>query len=149
MLTLLVAFDHSANFCEIHLNAMYTGSNQVHVGTAHLVTQPGHFFEILDIHRVGYTFLPNFFLAAATKAFLAKKNPPELDLCDLSVIMCGGEANRVATFENAEQLLIALGAPRHTIKAAYGLSEVSQPYIEKGDHSLIARRLVQLASTTT
>ena len=126
---------------------MYTGSNQVHVGTAHLVTRPGHFFELLDIHRVGYTFLPNFFLAAATKAFLARRNPPALDLSNLSVIMCGGEANRTATFESAEQLLVALGAPRHTIKAAYGLSEVSQYSSKTRDQTLTIRRLVPLAST--
>ena len=119
------AFDHSANLCELHLNAMYSASNQIHVPTAELVSEPARFFHLLSLYKIGYTFLPNFFLATATRAFLAQETQPCLDLSQLSVIMTGGEANKTSTILAAETLLIAYQAPPCTIKSAYGLSEVS------------------------
>ena len=37
--------------------------------------------------------------------------------------MCGGEANRTGTLERTDNVLRKFGAPKHCIKAAYGLSE--------------------------
>jgi len=96
-LTHIPAFDHSANFCEIHLNALYTGSNQVHVSTSDLVTQPDHFFRLLSKFEIGYTFIPNFLLAAAVNEFNWRVDDAHLDFRKLRVIMCGGEANRVCS----------------------------------------------------
>lgn len=46
-----------------------------------------------------------------------------LDLSSLRTIMCGGEANRSNTLSACDEVLRRYGAPKHTIKAAYGLSE--------------------------
>ncbi|MCJ1245911.1 hypothetical protein MMC30_003115 [Trapelia coarctata] len=118
-----ISFDHSANFCEIHLSALYSASNQIHIGTRDVATEPARFFELLSKYQVGYTFCPNFFLAAATKSFLLRDEMPNLDLSALSVIMTGGEANKTSTIAAANELLVRFGAPQHTIKSAYGLSE--------------------------
>lgn len=80
-------------------------------------------------YSVAYTFAPNFFIAAAVRAFKTfsqgERGALELDFSKLHVIMCGGEANKTATLEAAEFLLTQHGAPSCSIKASYGLSEVN------------------------
>ncbi|KAF2718227.1 acetyl-CoA synthetase-like protein [Polychaeton citri CBS 116435] len=119
-----ISFDHSANFCEVHLQSMFVGTDQVHVPTAELVVEPHRFFQVLSTYKIGYTFSPNFFLASAARSFNEQQNASaNLDLSNLSTIMCGGEANRTETLEACDQVLRSFGAPKHAIKAAYGLSE--------------------------
>jgi acyl-CoA synthetase (AMP-forming)/AMP-acid ligase II/thioesterase domain-containing protein len=120
-----ISFDHSANFCEIHLQSMYAASDQVHVPTSQLVVEPHRFFQVLSTYKVGYTFAPNFFLAACTRSFLRVEGTTSVvwDLSALRTIMCGGEANRTESLAASDELLRRFGAPPHTIKAAYGLSE--------------------------
>jgi acyl-CoA synthetase (AMP-forming)/AMP-acid ligase II len=65
-----IPFDHSANFCGIHLQPMYVASNQVYVPTSQLVVEPHRFFQFLSSYKVGYTFALNFFLAACIRFFL-------------------------------------------------------------------------------
>lgn len=119
-----ISFDHSACFCEVHLQALYVAQEQVFAPTTDLVHEPWRFFQVLSTHKIGYTFSPNFFLAAAMESLLLQdKSKLELDLSELSVIMCGGEANRTTTLEAVDKVLRQYGAPANTIKAAYGLSE--------------------------
>ena len=127
---------------------MYSASNQVHVATAELVTEPSRIFDLLSSYKIGYTFLPNFFLAAATKAFLAQETPPVLDLSQLSVIMTGGEANRTSTILAADEVLIAHGARPSTVKSAYGLSEVSCIHVELHSFSAIDYYMYNFQSTS-
>ena len=56
---------------------------------------------------------------------LAKQDTASLnlDLSNLAVIMCGGEANRTKNLGAVDNVLRRYGAPKHSIKAAYGLSE--------------------------
>lgn len=121
-------FDHSAALCENHLHALYAGANQVMIPAMDFVQHPALFWKALAHHRVAYTFAPNFFIAAAVRAFKmlseSERAKLELDFSDLHVIMCGGEANKTATLGAAEAILTQYGAPRCSIKASYGLSEV-------------------------
>jgi hypothetical protein len=95
------------------------------------VQSPSRFWKVLSDHRIAYTFAPNFFIATATRAINEMDSydraQMDLDLCELSVIMCGGEANKTITLEAAEKILTYYGAPRCSIKASYGLSEVRFP----------------------
>lgn len=79
---------------------------------------------MLSEQRVGFTFAPNFFLALTVDS-LAKQHTGSLnlDLSNLAVIMCGGEANRTKNLAAVDKVLRQYGAPEHSIKAAYGLSE--------------------------
>jgi acyl-CoA synthetase (AMP-forming)/AMP-acid ligase II len=92
------------------------------------VQVPARFWKALSDHRVTYTFAPNFFIAAAVRAIndldCLKRQEMRLDFSQLRVIMCGGEANKTATLEAAESILTQYGAPKCSIKASYGLSEV-------------------------
>ncbi|KAH9878816.1 hypothetical protein J1614_002250 [Plenodomus biglobosus] len=122
-----VSFDHSAALCENHLHALYAGSNQVMIPAMDFVQSPARFWKVLSEYHIAYTFAPNFFIAAAVRA-INEMDPSEreqmkLDFSELCVIMCGGEANKVATLEAAEKILLHYGAPKCSIKASYGLSE--------------------------
>jgi acyl-CoA synthetase (AMP-forming)/AMP-acid ligase II len=124
----LLGFDHSAALCENHLHALYAGASQVMVPAIDFVQSPARFWKVLSDYRVAYTFAPNFFIAAASRA-MDEMDPYErqrinLDFSELRVIMCGGEANKTATIEAAEKVLTSYGAPRCSVKASYGLSEV-------------------------
>ena len=93
------------------------------------VQSPVRFWKALSEHRVSYTFAPNFFIAAAVRAInemdAFEREQMKLDFGELRVIMCGGEANKTSTLEAAEKVLTHYGAPKSSIKASYGLSEVS------------------------
>lgn len=120
-----ISFDHSANFCELHLNAMNVGANQYSVNSTDLVHEPHRYFELLSRFSIGYTFSPNSFLAAAGKAWKQEdRRGQKYDFSNLKVIMVGGEANRVSTLATASDILRENGASSHPVKAAYGLSEV-------------------------
>lgn len=98
------------------------------IPTIDFVQSPIRFWKVLSDYRIAYTFAPNFFIAAAARA-VDEMDPYErqcmaLDFSELRVIMCGGEANKTATIDAAEKVLTAYGAPRCSIKASYGLSEV-------------------------
>ncbi|OCL05657.1 putative non-ribosomal peptide synthase-like protein [Glonium stellatum] len=117
------SFDHSANFCELHLNAMYVGAEQVMVPASEFVQRPEKFFETLSKGKIGYSFAPNFFLSSAVEAVTAQKQQPHLDLSGLRVLMVGGEANRTNVIAAADLLVQKFSGPAHVIKSAYGLSE--------------------------
>jgi len=86
--------------------------------------EPYRFFQVLSTYKIGYTFSPNFFLAATAKSLESQGGDlDDIDISHLAVIMCGGEANRTKTLEATDKLLRRFGAPEHCIKAAYGLSE--------------------------
>nr|POF12940.1 didemethylasterriquinone d synthetase tdia [Quercus suber] len=120
-----LAFDHSASFCEVHLQAIYAAGPQVFVPASELMVEPHRFLRLLGRFQVGYTFAPNFFLAALVRSMDSQlpTSCADIDLRHLSVLMCGGEANRTGTLDKADKLLRRYGAPEFSIKAAYGLSE--------------------------
>jgi acyl-CoA synthetase (AMP-forming)/AMP-acid ligase II len=124
----LLGFDHSAALCENHLHALYAGANQVMIPAIDFVQCPVRFWTVLSDYRIAYTFAPNFFIAAAVRAINGmdpyERQQINLDFSELRVIMCGGEANKTATIDAAEKVLTSHGAPRCSVKASYGLSEV-------------------------
>ena len=111
------------------MHALYAGANQVMIPAIDFVRKPIRFWRVLSENRIAYTFAPNFFVAAATRAINEanefERKQMKLDFSDLRVIMCGGEANKTATLAAAERVLTEYGAPKCSIKASYGLSEVS------------------------
>lgn len=119
-----ISFDHSANFCELHLNAMNVGANQISVNTLDLANEPHRFYDVLSDFKIGYTFSPNSFLATASRVWRSADRRGDLyDFSNLKVVMVGGEANRVSTMEAAHDILSENGATENPVKAAYGLSE--------------------------
>lgn len=104
------------------------------MATIDLASQPAQFFHFLSRYQIGYTFIPNSVLAAATKAFSAQDYRATFNFDNLSVIMCGGEATKTSSIAAADSLLVRLGAKASTIKCVYGLSEVKRRTRRLGIH---------------
>ena len=121
-----IGFDHVANLTEIHLHAMFLHANQVHVHAPDLLVQPSMFVNLLSKHRVGYTFAPNFFLAALRKSL---QTPAGSKLCDgadlssLRAVISGGEASVVETCDAVTKLLGSYGVEGDVIRPGFGMTE--------------------------
>lgn len=62
-----IGLDHVANLTEIHLHALSLAAQQVHVLASDVLANPISFLEKIHVHKVTYTFAPNFFLAALVR----------------------------------------------------------------------------------
>ncbi|KAJ5281133.1 hypothetical protein N7478_006505 [Penicillium angulare] len=117
-----VGLDHVASLTETHLHAMSLGSNQVHVSAPEVLRDPLQFLRLIDIHKVVYTFAPNFFL---TKVYDSLKANPDFkaDLSSLKALISGGESNVVVTCDALTQELRRLGVQGEVIRPGFGMTE--------------------------
>jgi acyl-CoA synthetase (AMP-forming)/AMP-acid ligase II/thioesterase domain-containing protein len=121
-----VGIDHVANLTEIHLHAMQSAANQIHVHADDLLANPLSFLDLVDKHRVAHSFGPNFFLASLYQA-LQQVHPLEgdhrPDLSCFRALTTGGEANVVKMCNALVSLLKSYGAPESVVRPMYGLTE--------------------------
>ncbi|MCJ1310483.1 hypothetical protein MMC25_004147 [Agyrium rufum] len=121
-----IGADHVACLIEIHLHAVFLGADQVHVQAADLVPKPLLFLDLIEQHRVAYTFAPNFFLASLRRA-LDKQNESEgrlqRDLSCLHTLVTGGEANVVETCVALTKLFENCGTPSNVLCPGFGMTE--------------------------
>ena len=120
-----IGLDHVANLTEIHLHAMSLAAEQVHVQAADLLTKPLSFLELIDRHRVAYSFAPNFFLASLRRQLEQLEQPFEkpVDLSCLRALISGGEVNVVETCDTLTKLLQQHGALSSFIRPGFGMTE--------------------------
>ncbi|GLA95491.1 putative NRPS-like protein biosynthetic cluster [Aspergillus tubingensis] len=117
-----VGLDHVASLCEIHLHAMSLGADQVLIPASELLRDPIRFIQLLDSHKIAYTFAPNFFLTQVRDALAA--NPTfQADLSRLKSINSGGEANVVATIDGLTRELRRFNIQREVISPGFGMTE--------------------------
>lgn len=98
------------------------GASQVLIPASELLRDPIHFIQLLDSHKVAYTFAPNFFLTQVRDALAA--NPSlQADLSHLKSINSGGEANVVATIDGLTRELRRFNIQREVISPGFGMTE--------------------------
>lgn len=120
-----IGMDHVANLTEIHLHAMFLGADQVHVQAADLLLDPLAFVDLLSLHRVTYTFAPNFFLASLEGSYTQSEAPhtSKPNLSSLRCLISGGEANLVETSTALTKILRPFGVPANVIRPGFGMTE--------------------------
>ncbi|PYI16237.1 putative NRPS-like enzyme [Aspergillus violaceofuscus CBS 115571] len=121
-----IGLDHVANLLEIHLNAIFTASEQVQVQARDVIADPLVFLQLIERHRVSHTFAPNFFLALLRQRLAALEETdglPAIDLSSLKAIVTGGEANVVELAQTLTRQLAQLGTVDSVLYIAYGLTE--------------------------
>ena len=120
-----IGMDHVANLTEIHLHAMFLGADQVHVQAADLLLNPRAFVDLLSLHRVTFTFAPNFFLASLERSYTQSEvaHTSKPDLSSLRCLVSGGEANPVETCTALIKILRPFGVPANVIRPAFGMTE--------------------------
>ncbi|TDZ47412.1 Microperfuranone synthase [Colletotrichum trifolii] len=117
-----VGLDHVASLTEIHLHAMSLGANQVHVPASVLLRDPLQFVRLLDVHKVAYTFAPNFFLAMVRDSVAAQPSF-QADLSSLKALISGGESNPTATCVELTRELRRLGCATEVVRPGFGMTE--------------------------
>ena len=123
-----IGMDHVANLTELHLHALNLGAEQVHVQATDLLVDPVTFLRLLDKHRAGYTFAPNFFLASLRRCLddmkiSASDSLPKFDLSSLKALISGGEANVVETCDALSKYLYTYNIKTDVIRPGFGMTE--------------------------
>lgn len=117
-----IGLDHVANLTQIHLHSLSVGAEQIHIQATDLMVAPLRFLDIIQEHRVTYSFSPNFFLASLIRA-LEEQTTQNFDLSSLRVLASGGEANPVETCSTLTQLFKRYGAPDNFLSPGFGMTE--------------------------
>ena len=120
-----IGMDHVANLTEIHLHAMFLGAEQVHVQAADLLLNPREFVDLISLHRVTYTFAPNFFLSSLERSYThsVEAHTSTIDLSSLRCLISGDEANLVETCAALTRILRQFGVPPNVIRPGFGMTE--------------------------
>ncbi|KAL5366155.1 acetyl-CoA synthetase-like protein [Aspergillus floccosus] len=119
-----IRLDHVAALTEIHLQAIVSNKDQVHVQSADLLSNPVEFIRLASKHKVAKTFAPNFFLARLRDALRTQQDDsPQWDLSGLH-ISSGGEGNVTRTCDEVSKLLGRYGAPPNVIVPGFGMTEI-------------------------
>lgn len=122
-----IGLDHVANLTECHLHAMSLAANQVHVHAPDFLSQPEAFFDLVDRHRVNYSFAPNFFLASLKRVVESSIDQGQVtrtwDLSCLRACISGGEATVTETARALSELVRQSGAPDAFIRPGFGMTE--------------------------
>ena len=125
----------------------------MHIPSSMILAEPIIFVDRISVHKVTYTFAPNFFLASLVQRLL--ESPPRgkgndrratvfgspakilqgtdarvqipkqavVDLSSLRALISGGESNVVQTCSTLTDLLQHLGAPASFIRPGFGMTE--------------------------
>ncbi len=114
---------HVAGLLLSHLQDTYLAARQVLVQTEDILRTPLLWLDLLERHRVQFTFAPNFAfgLVAAEADQIARRR---WDLSRLAFIMNGGEAIVAATARRFMSLLAPHGLPADAMVPAWGMSEL-------------------------
>ncbi|KAI7400587.1 hypothetical protein KC336_g14824 [Hortaea werneckii] len=120
-----INLDHVANLTEVHLHAMSLAAGQIHIQASSLLSQPRTFFDLVDRHRVSYTFAPNFFLASLKRALESRQESSnrKWDLSCLRACISGGEANVTDTVKAFSNLVIPYKATLDVVRPGFGMTE--------------------------
>ena len=120
-----IGLDHVANLLEVHLQAMWAGSTQVHVQATDLLLDPTRILSLIQEHQVSYTFAPNFFLASLVKQLAAETAQRELDTSSLKKLISGGEAIVVETANSLTKHIRRHGGSldRCVVRPGFGMTE--------------------------
>ncbi|KAH9487379.1 putative NRPS-like protein biosynthetic cluster [Psilocybe cubensis] len=124
-----INFDHVANVTEAHLHAIWAGASQYQVNPSAIIRKPRNLLDWCSRYHVTHTFSPNFLLAQICRdatlsaASIESAGQPGPDLSALRVMVTGGEANPVTTAVEFSDIIERFGAPRTTLRAAFGMTE--------------------------
>jgi len=98
-------------------------ARQYHVSPSAVIRNPRNLLDWFSKYRVTNSFSPNFLLAQICRDRTLGQPSDNLDLSSLRVIVTGGESNPVKTAMEFTDILEKFGAPRTTLKAAFGMTE--------------------------
>ncbi|QRV89339.1 AMP binding enzyme [Ceratobasidium sp. AG-Ba] len=121
-----LSMDHVAGLAEFHIWPMFARTDQIHIPSHTLLSNPIAFLQALSHARIDHAFAPMFLLSALLRS-LKKLGQGGLNKIKLSRelrIVSGGEAVKTATSsELVRDYLVPLGANDNVIVPGFGLTE--------------------------
>ena len=119
-----IGFDHVASLIETHIHATYLCAEFVHVPATTIIARPMIFLQLIERHRITYTFAPHFFLARLLQSMEAEDPfATALDLSCLRHLISGGESNLVETVAALTRLLQRHNLRIETVRPGFGMTE--------------------------
>lgn len=98
--------------------------SQYHVAPPAIIQRPLNLLEWCSRLRIAYTFSPNFLMAQICREVAASPYlAGSLDLSQMIAFISGGEAVPIKTAIEFADVLERYGAPRHSLRAGFGMSE--------------------------
>ncbi|MBB6254967.1 type I polyketide synthase [Nitrospirillum iridis] len=98
------------------------GAWQVHVPTAHILTDPLRWLSLLSRHRVSISWAPNFAFSMIGRS-ADRLAALDLDLSSVSFLVSAGEQVAAATSATFLELLEAHGLRDGALRPAFGMAE--------------------------
>lgn len=119
-----IGFDHVASLIETHVHAMYLCADLVHVPAATVIARPMIFLQLIDRHRITYTFAPHFFLARLVQCIETMEvSPATMDMSCLRHLISGGESNLVETVSALTESLQKYSLRSEVVRPGFGMTE--------------------------
>ena len=119
-----IGFDHVASLIETHIHAMYLGAEFIHVPAPILLVDPTRFIQLIDQHRVTYTFAPHFFLARLVQTLGDTSVSQKLfDISCLKHLISGGESNVLETIVTLTKILHHHKLKSEFVRPGFGMTE--------------------------
>lgn len=98
------------------------GSWQIHVPTAHILTDPLRWLALIDRHRASVSWAPNFAFSLIGRS-ADRLAAMRLDLSCMSFLVSAGEQVAASTSATALELLERHGLPTDALRPAFGMAE--------------------------
>lgn len=119
-----IGFDHVASVIETHIHAMYLCAELIHIPAAKIIAKPMIFPQLIDRHRITYTFAPHFFLARLMQSMETVDHlPTTLDMSCLRHLTSGGESNLVETVAALTESFQKHNLRGEVVRPGFGMTE--------------------------
>jgi len=114
--------DHVGAMIMWHLRDTYLGCQQVHVKTELILADPLKWLDLLEAHRVNYTWSPNFGYKLVADQ-LAKATDRRWDLSRMRFFLNGGEQVTLPVARDFLTRVAPFGVSERAMQPAYGGAE--------------------------
>lgn len=98
------------------------GGWQIHVPTAHILTDPLRWLALIDRHRASVSWAPNFAFSLIGRS-ADRLAAMRLDLSSMGFLVSAGEQVAATTSATALELLERHGLPPDALRPAFGMAE--------------------------
>ncbi len=119
-----MALDHVGGIIYFHIRDVHTGAAQVQADTDYILADPLRWLQLIDRHRIGVTWAPNFAFALLVER-QEQVRQLSLDLSCLKFMLNGAEAVVPKTTQTFIDLLQGAGLGEDCVRPVYGMSEIS------------------------
>ncbi|HEU4963591.1 MAG TPA: AMP-binding protein, partial [Bacilli bacterium] len=115
--------DHVVPILTSHLKDVYLGCSQIHVRTDYVLSDPLHWLDLIETHRVTHSWSPNFGFKIVSEA-LKENDGKSWDLSSLKYLMNAGEQVTLPIIKEFLDATRSYGVAEQVMQPAFGMAEV-------------------------